>query len=201
MVRGSTVCGGGGCERIKLAILIFSICRIFVCIFCLSGTPAHHQKGSAQTPFPSSPRLALHTPNTDGSVAQVCIFFCGMAPYTKDRGGGIRPSTAHHHHLLRHFTTTSSHPFATLPLPLAFPQKFNDAYDDYIVVAFINATLVLSIGDTVEEVTDSSRATVPETVPPPRNVMIGSGGCHAQFRPGSGGRLPEILAPNRAPNF
>jgi len=55
-----------------------------------------------------------------------------------------------------------------------FPQKFNDAYDDYIVVAFINATLVLSIGDTVEEVTDSSRATVQKAVPPPE--------CHAQFR-------------------
>lgn len=28
-------------------------------------------------------------------------------------------------------------------------------YDAYIVVSFINATLVLSIGETVEEVTDS----------------------------------------------
>eukprot|EP00668_Euglena_longa_P034958 GGOE01044886.1.p1 GENE.GGOE01044886.1~~GGOE01044886.1.p1 ORF type:complete len:1215 (-),score=437.39 GGOE01044886.1:243-3482(-) len=34
-------------------------------------------------------------------------------------------------------------------------KRFADAYDDYIVVTFINATLVLSIGDTVEEVTDS----------------------------------------------
>lgn len=30
-----------------------------------------------------------------------------------------------------------------------------DEFDAYIVVSFINATLVLSIGDTVEEVTDS----------------------------------------------
>lgn len=30
-----------------------------------------------------------------------------------------------------------------------------DPYDAYIVVSFINATLVLSIGETVEEVTDS----------------------------------------------
>lgn len=31
----------------------------------------------------------------------------------------------------------------------------NDAFDAYIVVSFVNATLVLSIGETVEEVTDS----------------------------------------------
>lgn len=30
-----------------------------------------------------------------------------------------------------------------------------DEYDRYIVVSFVNATLVLSIGETVEEVTDS----------------------------------------------
>ena len=30
-----------------------------------------------------------------------------------------------------------------------------DKYDAYIIVSFANATLVLSIGDTVEEVTDS----------------------------------------------
>ena len=30
-----------------------------------------------------------------------------------------------------------------------------DQYDAYIIVSFVNATLVLSIGETVEEVTDS----------------------------------------------
>lgn len=30
-----------------------------------------------------------------------------------------------------------------------------DEYDAYIIVSFMNATLVLSIGETVEEVTDS----------------------------------------------
>lgn len=30
-----------------------------------------------------------------------------------------------------------------------------DEYDAYIIVSFVNATLVLSIGETVEEVTDS----------------------------------------------
>lgn len=32
---------------------------------------------------------------------------------------------------------------------------FTDEFDAYIIVSFVNATLVLSIGDTVEEVTDS----------------------------------------------
>jgi splicing factor 3B subunit 3 len=32
---------------------------------------------------------------------------------------------------------------------------FPDEFDAYIIVSFVNATLVLSIGDTVEEVTDS----------------------------------------------
>jgi len=31
----------------------------------------------------------------------------------------------------------------------------SDDYDAYIIVSFVNATLVLSIGETVEEVTDS----------------------------------------------
>lgn len=33
--------------------------------------------------------------------------------------------------------------------------SFPDKYDSHIVVSFVNATLVLSIGETVEEVTDS----------------------------------------------
>ena len=32
---------------------------------------------------------------------------------------------------------------------------WTDEYDAYIIVSFVNATLVLSIGETVEEVTDS----------------------------------------------
>ena len=32
---------------------------------------------------------------------------------------------------------------------------FSDDFDAYIIVSFVNATLVLSIGETVEEVTDS----------------------------------------------
>uniref|UniRef100_A0A1B0CWY9 Splicing factor 3B subunit 3 n=1 Tax=Lutzomyia longipalpis TaxID=7200 RepID=A0A1B0CWY9_LUTLO len=34
-------------------------------------------------------------------------------------------------------------------------KRIDDEYDAYIIVSFVNATLVLSIGDTVEEVTDS----------------------------------------------
>lgn len=33
--------------------------------------------------------------------------------------------------------------------------SFLDEFDAYIIVSFVNATLVLSIGETVEEVTDS----------------------------------------------
>lgn len=39
-------------------------------------------------------------------------------------------------------------PFASLPFS-------SDEFDAYIIVSFVNATLVLSIGETVEEVTDS----------------------------------------------
>lgn len=35
------------------------------------------------------------------------------------------------------------------------PNFISDEFDAYIIVSFVNATLVLSIGDTVEEVTDS----------------------------------------------
>jgi splicing factor 3B subunit 3 len=34
-------------------------------------------------------------------------------------------------------------------------RRADDQFDAYIVVSFVNATLVLSIGETVEEVTDS----------------------------------------------
>lgn len=49
--------------------------------------------------------------------------------------------------------------FETLLRPLRLPSLFvliiADEFDAYIIVSFVNATLVLSIGDTVEEVTDS----------------------------------------------
>lgn len=38
---------------------------------------------------------------------------------------------------------------------LTFLFVYADEFDAYIVVSFVNATLVLSIGETVEEVTDS----------------------------------------------
>ena len=42
-----------------------------------------------------------------------------------------------------------------LPLPNRKLCVCADDYDAYIIVSFVNATLVLSIGETVEEVTDS----------------------------------------------
>lgn len=38
---------------------------------------------------------------------------------------------------------------------MLYSLNLTDEFDSYIVVSFINATLVLSIGETVEEVTDS----------------------------------------------
>lgn len=37
----------------------------------------------------------------------------------------------------------------------SFLFPLSDEFDAYIIVSFVNATLVLSIGETVEEVTDS----------------------------------------------
>ena len=34
-------------------------------------------------------------------------------------------------------------------------RSIHEEFDSYIIVSFVNATLVLSIGETVEEVTDS----------------------------------------------
>lgn len=43
-----------------------------------------------------------------------------------------------------------------IPLLDLFPPRHPpDEFDAYIIVSFVNATLVLSIGETVEEVTDS----------------------------------------------
>ena len=41
------------------------------------------------------------------------------------------------------------------PLHLSLPDCHSDKFDAYIVVSFVNATLVLSIGETVEEISDS----------------------------------------------
>ena len=45
--------------------------------------------------------------------------------------------------------------FLCLPTNTSFRMFNSDEFDAYIVVSFINATLVLSIGETVEEVTDT----------------------------------------------
>ena len=58
----------------------------------------------------------------------------------------------------------------------------NDEYDGYIVVSFSNATLVLSIGETVEEVNDSGFL---GTVPTIR-VQLLQDNSLIQASPGSG---------------
>jgi hypothetical protein len=46
--------------------------------------------------------------------------------------------------------------FVTVLKPLKLcVNVLAEEYDAYIIVSFVNATLVLSIGETVEEVTDS----------------------------------------------
>lgn len=40
-------------------------------------------------------------------------------------------------------------------IAVCFHLICSDEFDAYIIVSFVNATLVLSIGETVEEVTDS----------------------------------------------
>ena len=61
--------------------------------------------------------------------------------------------------VLRHGLAISELAMSELPgVPNAVwtaKKKYSEPYDDYIIVTFINATLVLSIGETVEEVTDS----------------------------------------------
>ncbi len=44
---------------------------------------------------------------------------------------------------------------SSLPWFHVFIFNLADDFDAYIIVSFVNATLVLSIGETVEEVTDS----------------------------------------------
>ncbi|CAK9294586.1 unnamed protein product [Gordionus sp. m RMFG-2023] len=61
--------------------------------------------------------------------------------------------------ILRHGLEVSEMAVSELPgNPTAVwtvKKKADDEFDSYIVVSFVNATLVLSIGETVEEVTDS----------------------------------------------
>lgn len=61
--------------------------------------------------------------------------------------------------VLRHGLEVSEMAVSELPgVPSAVwtvKKRENDPYDAYIIVSFINATLVLSIGETVEEITDS----------------------------------------------
>ena len=67
-------------------------------------------------------------------------------------------------------------------IPNQVRRTVNDEYDGYIVVSFSNATLVLSIGETVEEVNDSGFL---GTVPTIR-VQLLQDNSLIQASPGSG---------------
>ena len=74
------------------------------------------------------------------------LMACGRGPWSTFR-------------LLRHGLEVSEMAVSELPgSPNAvwtLKRRADEEYDAYIIVSFINATLVLSIGETVEEVTDS----------------------------------------------
>lgn len=76
------------------------------------------------------------------------LFACRMKK--KQR---VRPSTRKRFLLFYRFSFL--HLYFSEILRVSFVILITEEYDAYIIVSFVNATLVLSIGETVEEVTDS----------------------------------------------
>eukprot|EP01012_Entosiphon_sulcatum_P002881 TRINITY_DN10726_c1_g3_i1.p2 TRINITY_DN10726_c1_g3~~TRINITY_DN10726_c1_g3_i1.p2 ORF type:complete len:1220 (-),score=308.30 TRINITY_DN10726_c1_g3_i1:801-4439(-) len=93
-----------------------------------------------------SPVLDSHVEDLMREGAPQIYALCGRGPQSSLR-------------VLRHGLAVSELAVSELPgVPNAVwtvKKRFAEQFDDYIVVAFLNATLVLSIGETVEEVTDS----------------------------------------------
>ena len=79
-----------------------------------------------------------------GFTSANCTLLCGRGPRSSLR-------------VLRHGLEVSEMAVFELPGNPNNMVKVNadDDYDTYIIVSFINATLVLSIGEMVEEITDS----------------------------------------------
>lgn len=65
----------------------------------------------------------------------------------------VRPSTKKR--FLLFYRISFLHLYFSEILRVSFVILITEEYDAYIIVSFVNATLVLSIGETVEEVTDS----------------------------------------------
>eukprot|EP00039_Didymoeca_costata_P018972 m.335766 g.335766 ORF g.335766 m.335766 type:complete len:1204 (-) comp17672_c0_seq1:1765-5376(-) len=113
--------------------------------------------------FEFRPRKLLNLVSIDEVESLAPIMSCTVADLANEDspqlyaacGKGARSNMR----VMRHGLEVTQ--WAVSPLPgnpnavWTVKRHVSDPYDSYIVVSFINATLVLSIGDTVEEVTDS----------------------------------------------
>ncbi|XP_065160888.1 splicing factor 3B subunit 3 isoform X2 [Atheta coriaria] len=93
-----------------------------------------------------SPILSAKVADLAGEDTPQFYMACGRGPRSSMR-------------VLRHGLEVSEMAVSELPgnpdAVWTVKKKSDDKYDAYIIVSFVNATLVLSIGETVEEVTDS----------------------------------------------
>ncbi|KAL3318033.1 Splicing factor 3B subunit 3 [Cichlidogyrus casuarinus] len=96
-----------------------------------------------------SPILDLHVADFANEDTPQLAVACGRGPRSTFR-------------LLRHGLEVSEMAKSDLPgnpnAVWTVKRSSDETYDAYIVVSFVNATLILSIGETVEEVTDSGFA-------------------------------------------
>ncbi|CAG2056899.1 unnamed protein product [Timema podura] len=90
--------------------------------------------------------LTLHSPLTANEDTPQLYMLCGRGPRSTVR-------------VLRHGLEVSEMAVSELPgnpnAVWTVKRRADEEFDAYIIVSFVNATLVLSIGETVEEVTDS----------------------------------------------
>ncbi|XKL63223.1 hypothetical protein PGB90_005587 [Kerria lacca] len=93
-----------------------------------------------------SPILSCHVADLAGEDTPQLYMACGRGPRSSIR-------------VLRHGLEVSEMAVSELPgnpnAVWTVKRRIDEEYDAYIIVSFVNATLVLSIGETVEEVSDS----------------------------------------------
>ena len=105
---------------------------------------------SRSTTSPRSARLSTRSSSTHKTGSPYLAALCGKGPRSSLR-------------MLQHGLAVSEMAISELPgnpnAVWTVRKRRDDPHDAYIVVSFVNATLVLSIGETVEEVTDSGLIT------------------------------------------
>eukprot|EP00912_Choanoflagellata_sp_UC4_P002262 UC4_evm2s1433 len=116
-----------------------------------------------QIPWEFSPRDALNIINSDTMQSLAPILCCEIADLGNEDtpqfyaacGRGARSSLR----VLRHGLEMTEMAVSELPgnpnAVWTVKRHVDEAYDTFIIVSFVDATLVLSIGESVEEVTDS----------------------------------------------